>query len=255
MGIYHNGVYVTNYSSSTWTLANGDVINVYMNNDPGVNVTFDVAADLAETVVVKVAGKEYANWAEGVKVAAGTMVAVETAGNVYVNGVLLEKSDYAVFDNNKIMIAFDLVGGQEILPIHKGDYAHPYRVIADGELKFIECEGDDEVLIEVRDDLTLKKRTYPIKDVSYETYSFDILDYDYPVSLSQTKDVIKIYINGVLYDGDYTNIEGVITLLECSLEEDPLYKYLRMNPSMMKEYEEKYGEYIKHEDTITFEWR
>ena len=67
--------------------------------------------------------------------------------------------------------------------------------------------------------------------------------------------VIKIYINGVLYDGDYTNIEGVITLLECSLEEDPLYKYLRMNPSMMKEYEEKYGEYIKHEDTITFEWR
>ena len=175
--------------------------------------------------------------------------------NVYVNGVLLEKSDYAVFDNNKIMIAFDLVGGQEILPIHKGDYAHPYRVIADGELKFIECEDDDEVLIEVRDDLTLKKRTYPIKDVSYETYSFDILDYDYPVSLSQTKDVIKIYINGVLYDGDYTNIEGVITLLECSLEEDPLYKYLRMNPSMMKEYEEKYGEYIKHEDTITFEWR
>ena len=175
--------------------------------------------------------------------------------NVYVNGVLLEKSDYAVFDDNKIMIAFDLVGGQEILPIHKGDYAHPYRVIADGELKYIECENDDEVLIEVRDDLTLKKRTYPIKDVSYETYSFDILDYDYPVSLSQTKDVIKIYINGVLYDGDYTNIEGVITLLECSLEEDPLYKYLRMNPSMMKEYEEKYGEYIKHEDTITFEWR
>ena len=175
--------------------------------------------------------------------------------NVYVNGVLLEKSDYAVFDNNKIMIGFDLVGGQEILPAHKGDYAHPYRVIADGELKFIECENDDEVLIEVRDDLTLKKRTYPIKDVSYETYSFDILDYDYPISLSNTKDVIKIYINGVLYDGDYTNIEGVITLLECSLEEDPLYKYLRMNPSMMKEYEEKYGEYVKHEDTITFEWR
>jgi hypothetical protein len=28
-----------------------------------------------------------------------------------------------------------------------------------------------------------------------------------------------------------------------------------MNPSAMREYEEKYGEYIKHEDTITFEWR
>jgi hypothetical protein len=28
-----------------------------------------------------------------------------------------------------------------------------------------------------------------------------------------------------------------------------------MNPSAMKEYESKYGEYIKHEDIITFEWR
>lgn len=175
--------------------------------------------------------------------------------NVYVNGVLLEKDDYAVFDNNKIMIGFDLVGGQEILPKNKGDYKHPYRVLTDEGFKFIECESDDEVTLEVRDDLTIKKRTYEIKDVSYETYSFDILDYDYPKSLMYTKDVIKIYINGVLYDGDYTNIDGVITLLECNLEEDPLYKYLRMHPSAMKEYESKYGEYIKHEDTITFEWR
>ena len=104
MGIYHNGVYVTNYSSSTWTLANGDVINVYMNNDPGVNVTFDVAADLAETVVVKVAGKEYANWAEGVKVAAGTKVAVETAGNVYVNGVATT-GEFAVNANTTVIVA------------------------------------------------------------------------------------------------------------------------------------------------------
>ena len=175
--------------------------------------------------------------------------------NVYVNGVLLEKDDYAIFDSNKIMIGFDLVGGQEILPKNRGDYAHPYRVLTEEGFKFIECEADDEVILEVRDDLTIKKRTYPIKDVSYETCSFDIEDYDYPVSLSDSKDVIKIYINGVLYDGDYTNIDGVITLLECDLEEDPLYKYLRMHPSAMKKYEEKYGEYIKHEDTITFEWR
>ena len=175
--------------------------------------------------------------------------------NIYVNGVLLEKSDYAIFDNNKVMIGFDLVGGQELLPRDYGDYLHPYRVLTDEGFKFIECEGNDEVLIEVRDDLTLKKRTYEIKDVSYDTYSFDILDYEYPSSLSNTKDMIKIYINGVLYDGDYTNSNGVITLLECSLEEDPLYKYLRMHPSAMDEYEAKYGEYIKHEDTITFEWR
>jgi hypothetical protein len=175
--------------------------------------------------------------------------------NVYVNGVLLEKDDYAVFDNNKIMIGFDLVGGQEILPKNKGDYAHPYRVLTDEGFKYIECESDDIVTLEVRDDMTIKKRTYNVKDVSYETHTFDILDYDYPTSLMYSKDIVKIYINGVLYDGDYTNIDGVITLLECDLEEDPLYNYLRMNPSAMREYEEKYGEYIKHEDTITFEWR
>ncbi len=175
--------------------------------------------------------------------------------NVYVNGILLEKDDYAVFDNNKIMIGFDLVGGQEILPKNRGDYVYPYRVITEEGLKYIECEGNDIVTLEVRDDLTIKKRTYTIKDISYETHTFDILDYEYPTSLSYTKDLIKIYINGVLYDGDYTNIDGVITLLECDLEEDPLYIYLKMHPSAMREYEEKYGEYIKHEDIITFEWR
>jgi hypothetical protein len=175
--------------------------------------------------------------------------------NVYVNGVLLDKEDYAVFDSNKIVIGFDLVGGQEILPKNKGDYKHPYRVLTDEGFKFIECEGDDEVLIEVRDDLTIKKRSYEIKDISYETYSFDILDYEYPSSLTSTKDLIKIYINGVLYDGNYTNINGVITLLECDLEQDPLYKHLKMYPDLKAEYEAMYGEYVKHEDIITFEWR
>ena len=175
--------------------------------------------------------------------------------NVYVNGVLLDKADYALFDKNKIMVGFDLVGGQEILPYYKKYYKHPYRVLTDEGFKYIECEGDDEVLIEVREDMTIKKRSYEIKDISYETYSFDILDYDYPKSLSVTKDLIKIYINGVLYDGKYTNINGVITLLECSLEEDPLYNHFKMHPSDKEEYEKQYGEYVKHTDIITFEWR
>ncbi len=104
MGIYHNGVYVTNYSSSTWTLANGDVINVYMNNDPGVNVTFDISASIADATVVKIAGKEYANLAEAVKVAAGTMVAVETTGVVYVNGKATT-GEFAVDANTTVIVA------------------------------------------------------------------------------------------------------------------------------------------------------
>ena len=175
--------------------------------------------------------------------------------NVYVNGVLLEKSDYAIFDSNKIMIGFDLIGGQELLGNIKDKYNCPYRVITEEGFKYIECENTDEVIMEVRDDLSIKKRTYTIKDISYETLSFDIIDYDYPISLNTTKDLIKIYINGVLYDGDYTNIDGVITLLDCKLEKDPLYERLRMDSDLMKEYENKYGEYKKHEDIITFEWR
>ena len=177
--------------------------------------------------------------------------------NVYVNGVLLDKDDYATFGNNKIVIGFDLVGGQN--GIDKGfkeSYAYPYRVVdEEGRFKYIECESNDEVLIEVRDDHSIKRRSYVIKEMSYETYTFDILDYDYPASLNNSKDLLKIYINGVIYDGNYTNMNGVITLLDCELEEDPLYKHLKMNPSAMKEYESKYGEYIKHEDIITFEWR
>ena len=177
--------------------------------------------------------------------------------NVYVNGVLLDKDDYASFGNNKIVIGFDLVGGQNgIDKAFKKDYVHPYRVLdEDGKFKYIECESDDEVLIEVRDDHSIKRRSYVIKDISYDAYTFDILDYDYPASLNNSKDLLKIYINGVIYDGNYTNMNGVITLLDCDLEEDPMYKYLKMNPSKMKEYESKYGEYIRHEDIITFEWR
>ena len=175
--------------------------------------------------------------------------------NVYVNGVLLEKSDYAIFDNNKVMIGFDLVGGQEILGSVKKEYNCPYRVITEEGLTYIECESPDEVTIEVRDDLNIKKRTYTIKDISYDTHSFDIIDYEYPTSLSTTKDLIKIYINGVLYDGDYTNVNGVITLLDCDLERDPLYEQLRMQTDLMDKYEKLYGEYKEHEDIITFEWR
>ena len=112
--------------------------------------------------------------------------------NVYVNGVLLDKDDYASFGNNKIVIGFDLVGGQNgIDKAFKKDYVHPYRVLdEDGKFKYIECESDDEVLIEVRDDHSIKRRSYVIKDISYDAYTFDILDYDYPASLNNSKDLL-----------------------------------------------------------------
>ena len=176
--------------------------------------------------------------------------------NIYVNGVLLDKSDYSLFDNNKIMISYDLVGGQDLDGQDISDFKFPYRVLTKDGIKYIECEGNDDVVIEVRDDTTLKKISVPIKEYSYDSQTFNIEDYDLPKSLKDTHDLIKIYINGVIYDGDYKNTGGTIKLLEPNiLTIDPIYTYFLLHPDTYKEYKKEHGEYVRKQDTITFEWR
>ena len=89
-GIYFNGIYMGNNSSNEITLANGDYITVYMNEDLGKSVSIDAQAKYVDDVTVKVNGVEYEDWANGLKVLDGTKVAVELAngstGVVYVNG-------------------------------------------------------------------------------------------------------------------------------------------------------------------------
>jgi hypothetical protein len=176
--------------------------------------------------------------------------------NVYVNGVLLNKDEYMFFDNNKVMINFDLVGGQDLSGQNLEGMNHPYRVITDKGFVYIDCEGNDEVTIEVRDDTALKKVSYEIKEHSYETQSFTVDDYEFSKSLQETKDLIKIYINGVIYDGPYSNIKGTIKLLEPNfLTIDPMYTYFITHPFIYNEYKKEHGEYVRKKDIITFEWR
>ena len=74
--IYNNGLYVTSYSNSEWTLANGDYIKVFMNARPEeLAVTFALAEGFENSVdSVTVGGKGYADWANGVNVLEGTNV-------------------------------------------------------------------------------------------------------------------------------------------------------------------------------------
>ena len=85
-----------------------------------------------------------------------------------------------------------------------------------------------------------------------------------PKSLILTQDLVKIYIDGILYKGEYSidKNNGSITLLDDHLENilniDPIAQYFDMNPEAYDDYINEYGKaYIAKPKTnrITFEWR
>ncbi|MGL4877378.1 hypothetical protein [Paraclostridium dentum] len=85
-----------------------------------------------------------------------------------------------------------------------------------------------------------------------------------PKSLILSQDHIKIFINGVVYDGEYTinRDNGSIVLLDPNLESilniDPIAQYFEINPDAYDEYLIEYGSpYVSKAqiDRITFEWR
>lgn len=79
-----------------------------------------------------------------------------------------------------------------------------------------------------------------------------------------TQDLIKIFIDGVIYTGEYTiNREnGSITLLDPALDSiiniDPIARYFELNPLEYEAYLAENGKpYIANPiiNEITFEWR
>ncbi len=126
---------------------------------------------------------------------------------------------------------------------------------ADGTVKYIECGECDYVTLEFRPDNSVKKVTYDVKQISYDSQSFDSEDYEFPSSLKNTKDLIKIYINGILYDGTYTFKDGVLSLDKPVLNVDPIELYFNSHPYEYKIWKNKNGEYVAPKDRVTFEWR
>ena len=211
---------------------------------------------------------------------------VPATAHVYLNGVLLNNSmDYVKFQNNKIMFNVDVCGLQQLpsyermkiaLPSHLSERdkeevlnlyeKEPKKIIRliEDQMYYIPTSSRDEILVEKRADISIKSMTY---DILYSTYNdqsnikeFSSDLYDIPESLVNTIEYVKIYINGVRYDGEYKAInEGgkrIIRLLDCDLKMDPIYRWFEEESWRREEYKEMHGEYYKRKiDKITFEWR
>lgn len=182
--------------------------------------------------------------------------------SVYLNGVRLERNDFTVIDDHTIMLHVNAVGGQRNYnPNSKSTWNKYLFYNSKGEYE-ISSLRDDIVVIEVRQDFSLKTQTVPVRYPGQRIFFME--DDGIPKSLILTQDIIKIFINGVVYDGEYNiNKEnGSITLLDSELESmlnvDPIARFFETHPVEYDEYIQEYGKPYtakKQIDKITFEWR
>ena len=182
--------------------------------------------------------------------------------SVYLNGVRLERNDFTVIDDHTIMLHVNAVGGQRNYnPDDKSTWNKYLFYNSKGEYE-ISSLRDDIVVIEVRQDFSLKTQTIPVRYPGQRIFFME--DDGIPKSLILTQDIIKIFINGVIYDGEYNiNKEnGSITLLDSELESmlnvDPIARFFETHPVEYDEYIQEYGKPYtakKQIDKITFEWR
>lgn len=181
---------------------------------------------------------------------------------MYVNGVRLEKSDYSIISPNEFVLHRNIVGSQKNYnPDDKTTWNKYWLYNKDNQYEIV-CHRNDEIVVEVRQDYSLKTQTIPVRYSGQRAFYME--DDGIPKSLILTQDLIKIYIDGVLYDGEYiiNRDSGAIILLDPNLEHimnvDPIAKHFDMYP-------EEHDEYIKEHSSayiakprinrITFEWR
>ena len=182
--------------------------------------------------------------------------------SVYLNGVRLERNHFTVIDDHTIMLHVNAVGGQRNYnpedPATWNKYLY-YNSKGEHEITSLR---DDIVVIEVRQDFNIKTQTVPVRFPGQRIFYME--DDGLPKSLLLSQDLIKIFINGVIYDGEYTinRDNGSITLLDSELESmlnvDPIAKFFETHPIEYDEYLQEYGKpYVAkpQTDKITFEWR
>ena len=182
--------------------------------------------------------------------------------SVYLNGVRLERTDFTVIDDHTIMLHVNAVGGQRNYNPDDSSTWNKYLYYnSQGEFEITSLR-DDIIVIEVRQDFNLKTQTVPVRYPGQRIFFME--DDGIPKSLILTQDIIKIFINGVIYDGEYNiNKEnGSITLLDSELESmlniDPIARFFEIHPVEHDEYVQEYGKPYtakKQIDKITFEWR
>lgn len=182
--------------------------------------------------------------------------------NVYVNGVKLERKDFTIVDEYTLILHISTVGGQRNYnPNNQSTWNKFLYYNKEGE-HTIESIRDDHILVEVRQDFDLKNQTIPVRYPGQRTFYLE--DDGIPKSLILSQDYIKIFINGVIYTGEYSinKDNGSITLLDPELDSmlnvDPIARYFELHPDKYDEYLEEYkSPYVRkpQTDRITFEWR
>lgn len=182
--------------------------------------------------------------------------------NVYLNGVRLKRTDFTIIGENTLMLLDDCVGGQEHCLINDESSLKRFAIKKKGtQIQYIDCLKSDELIVEVREDYRLKTLTLPVRYPGQ--FVFSVGDDGLNETMLNTKDLVMIYINGVLYDGEYT----ISKEANCIILEDPelqnilgidkMEKYFLENPIAYAQYQDEYGKYYpkKVYDEITFEWR
>lgn len=205
--------------------------------------------------------------------------------NVYLNGVMLYPEEYHKYDDDKIMFEANICGlnpmpeskvmakclfneylsdsfKESIVKAYENYPKRIMRLPEENDLYYIPTTNRDVILVEKRNDLSLKSVTFDVLTSSYGTFEFSEDYYDIPRSLTNTVDHVKIYINGVLYKGKYElvtrhGVRGIKLLDNDALKIDPMYEYFNMFPMEWEEYKHLYGteKYERKIDKITFEWR
>lgn len=182
--------------------------------------------------------------------------------SVYLNGVRLERKNFTIIDDHTIMLHTPSVGGQRNYnPEDRSTWNKYLFHNSNGEYEITSLR-DDILVIEVRQDFNVKTQSIPARYPGQRIFYLE--DDGIPRSLLLSQDYIKIYIDGIIYEGEYSiNREnGSITLLDSDLEAiiniDPIARYFETHPIAYDEYLEEYGKpYIANPKTniITFEWR
>ena len=182
--------------------------------------------------------------------------------SVYVNGVRLERKDFTIIDEHNLILHIATVGGQRNYNPQDQSTWNKYLFYDKQGEHELESLRDDLLVIEVRQDYDLKTQTIPVRYAGQR--SFYLEDDGIPKSLILSQDYIKIFINGIIYTGEYSinKDNGSITLLDPDLDSilniDPISRYFELHPDKYDEYIQEYGKpYVSKPqiNRITFEWR
>lgn len=187
---------------------------------------------------------------------------------IFVGGLRIPKESYKIIDNNLIGFMDNIMGGKvfpndHTKPASKDNPICDIIKTTDGDYKEIQYTREDLILIETRPDLTLREKTVKVRLPKQN--EFYIKQDEIPEDILLTNDSVIIYINGMIYTGDYQLDEDSqsIKLLDLNttnlLGVDPIYEYFLSHPLEYEKWKQKTGnvEYKKKtiNDYITFEWR